>query len=104
MMRQAARRSSKSHQTLPRRLQRSRGRRTRGDRCELSHSTPPRTARAPRVLALSGHLNEPRRGAPRDEHHGPLQRLLGPMALEAYDDCTSKEVVQRAPLAIGQQN
>jgi len=75
-MPQAAHRPNEGHQTIPRRLQRSRGRRTRGDRRELSQSLTPRPAKAPRVLALSGHLIEPRRGAPRDEPHGPLQRLL----------------------------
>jgi len=75
-MPQAAHRPSESHRTIPRRLQRSRGRRTRGDRWEPSQSLTARPAKAPRVLALSGHLSEPRRGAPRDEPHGPLQRLL----------------------------
>jgi hypothetical protein len=76
LMSQAALRPSESHRTLPRRLQRSRGQRTRGDRWELSQSPTPRPAKAPRVLALSGHLSEPRRGAPRAEFHGPLQRWL----------------------------
>jgi hypothetical protein len=55
-MSQAAVQSDKSHRTLPGRLQRSRGRRTRGDRWELSVASAPRPAKAPRVVALSSTL------------------------------------------------
>jgi len=83
-MPQAALKSNESYRTIPRRLQRSRGRRTRGDRCE---SLAIANAAAGQGAASSGterHFNEPRRGAPRDEHHGPLQRLLE-VAIKARD-------------------
>ena len=79
LMPEAALGSDEDHRTLPRRLDSRRGRTisSRPRRQPKSAPTPPpRPVKAPRVLALSGHLSEPRRGAPRGEHHGRLQRWL----------------------------
>jgi len=76
LMPQAALRSNESHRTLPRRLQRSRGRRTRGDRWELSRSHAAAAGQGAASPGTERHFSEPRRGAPRAAHHGPLQRLL----------------------------
>jgi hypothetical protein len=88
VMPQAALRSNESHRTLPRRLDRSRGR-TMSPRprrqLKLYESFHAAAGRAPRVrprLSVRGAVMS---GAPRAESHGPLQRWLDARSATGLD-------------------